>query len=183
MLLLAYLALTGPQARKRLAMLFWPRATEPLNRLSVTLGRIRHAVPGVVHADRYRVWVTLTVDAGAVLDALSSDGSKDLRSLYRGGFLEGVYVPGLSEELQEWIDHMAERLALGVQQALVATGEALAESGDARGAARCAEDAYGLGTTWLGPAELSRLHHLLRAGGSPMAGMVMRDVHASAGSG
>ena len=138
--------------------------------------------------ERGYVWVDLadpTPDEDAVLDALGvhpmavEDMREDrhLPKLEAYGDELSLTVHGL------WIDHMAERLALGVQQALVATGEALAESGDARGAARCAEDDYGLGTTWLGPAELSRLHHLLRAGGSPMADMVMRDVHASAGSG
>ena len=35
LLLLCYLAIEGPQPRRHLAELFWPRTTDPANRLSV----------------------------------------------------------------------------------------------------------------------------------------------------
>ena len=42
LLLLAYLCLEGPQPRRRLAELFWPDATNPMNSLAqhLTLGMI-----------------------------------------------------------------------------------------------------------------------------------------------
>jgi len=49
LLLLAYLAVEGPTARRTLARRFFPDATEPLKALGMTLTRLRAGLPGAVN--------------------------------------------------------------------------------------------------------------------------------------
>ncbi len=46
LLVLCYLTVEGPKPRRFLAEFFWPGTADPLNTLSVTLGRLRRACPG-----------------------------------------------------------------------------------------------------------------------------------------
>ena len=54
LLLLAYLALEGPQERRYLAELFWPGESDPMNSLSAALTKLRKGVEGAVEADEVR---------------------------------------------------------------------------------------------------------------------------------
>ena len=51
LLLLCYLALEGPQARRFVAELFWPEAAKPLTSLSVALSQLRKVVPEALETD------------------------------------------------------------------------------------------------------------------------------------
>lgn len=134
LLLLAYLALSGPQPRRRVGVLFWPDASDPLNRLSVTLSRLRKLAPRAVLADAERVGAQLHVDAFDVLRALDDGDVANALARYTGAFLEGVYPRDIGVELEEWILATRESLAQRVQAAALAHAEELA--GDGRFAAR-----------------------------------------------
>lgn len=54
LLLLAYLALEGPQERRFLADLFFLETGDPLNLLAVTLSRLRKVADGLVEAGAKR---------------------------------------------------------------------------------------------------------------------------------
>lgn len=175
LLLLCYLSLAGPQPRKRLAVLFWPRATDPLNRLSVTLSRIRAAVPDAVAADHQRVWTELTSDVAHLLQMLDA-GDDAAAALHGGGFLTDVYVRGLSEELEEWIAGTRDTLARRVQTELLRAASELARSGRFDRAARTAERALDVaGSALLDPDDLGRLHTILVAGDSARAPDVLQE--------
>lgn len=176
LVLLCYLSIAGPQPRKRLSMLFWPHATDPLNRLSVTLSRIRSAVPWAVAADRQRVWSDLQTDASQVTRALD-EGRRDAAvALYRGAFFEGVYLPRLGVELEEWIAVTRDDLARRVQHAVLLSATELAYAGSYRLAAKKAEEALGLGgSSLLSTDDLVRIHALLTACGSPVAADLRRE--------
>ncbi|RDI96223.1 tetratricopeptide repeat protein [Meiothermus sp. QL-1] len=112
LLLVAYLAIEGPQPRRRLAEMFWPEAQDPLNSLSVALSQLRplRAVEGeeVLSA-------RLSTDLEALRQALKQGRPDQVRRLYRGAFLRGVEIP-LGEELEEWVWSTRERVALEVYQ-------------------------------------------------------------------
>lgn len=177
--LLCYLAIAGPQPRKRLARLFWPDATDPLNRLSVTLSRIRAAAPGAVDADRQRVWSELGTDATRLLRLLDAGRREAAVTVYGGAFLEGVYLPGLSEELEEWIVVTRDDLAGRVQGALLQLATESAFGGSYASACEQAERALDVGGSSLLPTDdLDRLHTLLVAGDSPRAYALRPEVVA-----
>ncbi len=179
LLLLSYLSLSGPQERRRLATLFWPRATDPLNRLSVTLSRLRKAVPGAVVADLERVATMLDTDAATVLAALAAGSDREAIEAYAGGFLQGVRLRGVEEELEEWILDTRERLARGVQQCCLALAETHLAAGRHPQAVAAAERTLELaGSALLEPEQLRRLHRVLHAGASPRAAEVARDASA-----
>lgn len=179
--LLGYLSIAGPQPRKRLAVLFWPRATDALNRLSVTLSRIRVAAPGAVCADRQRVWSDLETDAARVLRALEEGRREAAIASYPGAFLDGVYLPRISEELEEWIAVTRDDLAGRVQRALVRTATELAQARHYDLAMPTAERALEIGgSALLPPDDLGQLHTLLTACGSPL-GSVLRQEAAGLG--
>ena len=48
LLLLAYLAIEGPQGRGHLAELFFPHSAKARANLSVALSRLRHGAPGTL---------------------------------------------------------------------------------------------------------------------------------------
>lgn len=175
MLLLCYVSLNGPQQRKRLARLFWPTATDPLNRLSVTLSRIRAIEPSAVEANDRSVWTDLTADVALLFDALEEGRDAHAIDLYRGRFLRDVDVSGLSEELEEWMVSTADDVSLRVQRALLSVGEEAAKQRQYGLAAENAEMAYDTGSHLLQPEDLIRAHVLLRAGRSPLADVVTKD--------
>ncbi len=112
LLLVAYLALEGPQARRYLAELFWPEAQDPLNNLSVALNQLRPL--GLVEGEDV-LSTPLKTDVHRLRQALHTLDLTVVRSLYRGAFLEGVEVK-LGEELEEWRWRTREGLALEVYQ-------------------------------------------------------------------
>lgn len=156
-------------------MLFWPHATDPLNRLSVTLSRVRAAAPGALESDHRNVWTDVVTDAALLLEALDDRRDEQAIALYQGRFLNGVYVRGLSEEVEEWMVATGENMARRVQRALLSTGEEIAEYRRFGLAAAKAEAALDLGISLLQADDLIRAHALLLAGDSPRADMVQKE--------
>lgn len=166
LVLLSYLSLTGPQSRRRIAALFWPHATDPLNRLSVTLARIRAVADHAIGADRKLVWTALVTDAALVTQALDAGRTDEAIALYRGAFLTDAYAHDVSEELDEWIAATRDGLARRIQLIRLEAARAHALSGRFEAAAQEAGAAIAEGgTSLLAPDELDGLHSLLLAGG------------------
>ncbi|UZX14841.1 tetratricopeptide repeat protein [Thermus sp. PS18] len=120
LLLLAYLALEGPKARRHLAQLFWPRAQDPLNSLSVALNQLKPT--GAIEGNEI-LRARVSTDLEALRQALREGQLEEARRLYRGTFLEGVELP-LGEELEEWVWSTRERVALEVHRAFAAQARA-----------------------------------------------------------
>jgi predicted ATPase len=168
LLLLAYLALEGPQERRRLAELFWPAATDPRKSLTVALSQLRRGAPGTVQADRRRLWTTCACDAVDLLERLAR-GERDETPAQAGAFLDGLDVPNLGVELEEWVFGTREVVAARILQARLDRGERAAAEGRLREAAAHAHEAMELFSTAVEPQDLVRLHTLLLAAGSPLA--------------
>ncbi len=120
LLLLAYLALEGPKARRHLAQLFWPRAQDPLNSLSVALNQLKPT--GAIEGNEI-LRARVPTDLEALRQALREGQLEEARRLYRGTFLEGVELP-LGEELEEWVWSTRERIALEVHRAFASQARA-----------------------------------------------------------
>jgi predicted ATPase/uncharacterized protein HemY len=175
LLLLAYLALEGPQQRRHLAELFWQRGNR-MKSLSMTLTRLRQGAGEVVKRDDKRVWSTLKSDAKALLEALDKRDWQKASELYSGAFLEGVVQGDWSSELEEWVYATREYLAERVQHALLTLAKGAAKGQDFKAAATFAERAYKL--PGLGGSEvvtLKRLYTLLCAGNSLLAPEVRKE--------
>ena len=176
LLLLCYLALEGPKERRHLAELFFREATDPLNRLAVTLARLRKAGAGLVGADNTRVWTDLATDARALLTALERGEYDVAVSLYRGPFLEGVYVEAWGGELGEWIYSTRDFLASHVKTAHLALAGRDAERGRFQDAATHAERACKVAqTAGLEFEDVRRAHTLLLAGHHPHALTLLKE--------
>lgn len=145
LLLVAYLALEGPKARRHLAELFWPEAQDPLNSLSVALSQLR---PLKVVSGSEILKAEIETDLHALRQALAEGDFPSVCRLYRGGFLEGVEVP-LGEELSEWVWSMRERVALEVYRAYRKAARARYALGLAQEAEACLKEAEALpGVRW-----------------------------------
>ena len=176
LLLLAYLALEGPKERRYVAELFWPGASSHLNSLSAALSRLRKGAPGALGADELRVWPTLSSDAEDLLGALERGDAEGALVLYTGAFLEGVYLPDWSPELEEWVYASREDLAARVQHAALRLAENEAAQGRFYEAAGRAERAFTLpGAPELEPEDLSRFYLLLQAGDHPLAAQLRAE--------
>ncbi len=176
LLLLAYLALEGPQPRRRLAELFWP-AGDRRKSLRMSLTRLRQAAPDLVGADAQRAWTAAPSDATALLDALDRGDWRGVAALYTGPFVDGVGLDDWSPELEEWVVGTREYLAERVQYALLMLAEGAARDRDFAGAAAMAERAYRLpGSAGPEPSVLERLYTLLSAGRSRAAPIVRREL-------
>lgn len=168
LLLLCYLALEGSKERRFLAELFWPRSEDRLNSLSKALTRLRQSAPNLIEADAIRVWTTVQTDVEEMLSFFEGEQVERGLELYKGPFLEGVYLPDWSTELEEWLYTTREFLAERVRAALLQRAEKMAAQGDFKKAAKHAETAYRLpSTSGLEPEELERVYKLLLAGESP----------------
>lgn len=179
LLLLSYLTLEGPRERRYLAELFWPQGSDRMNSLSVALTRLRKAAPGVVEADEVRAWSPLETDVTEMQSALAAGQIERALALYGGPFLDGVYLPGWSAELEEWLYARREDLAAALRRASLRFAEGLAAQGKFAEAAERAEAALGLaGAPEPEPEELTRLYQLLLAGDSPRAPEVCREAAA-----
>ena len=175
LLLLCYLALEGPKERRHLAELFWRGASDPLNRLAVTLSRLRK-VGGLVGADAAKAWTDLPTDARALLAALERGEYDVAVGLYRGPFLEGVYFEAWGGELEAWAYGTRDFLAGQVKTAHLALAEAEAAEGKFQDAAKHAEAAYLVArTAGLEPEEVRRTHTLLLAANHPHAATLLKE--------
>ncbi len=178
LLLVTYLALEGPQARRVLAELFWPDAKDPRDSLGSALRLMKRAVTGSVEADRSRAYSELPCDARELLTLLDAGDSEAAVALYQGSFLEGLDLT-LGEELEEWVHATREYLAHRVRTALIQVGEQEASQGQPTEAAQPAERAYLLrGAPEPDPEDFQRLYTLLQAGGSPIAAEVKREAES-----
>lgn len=177
LLLLAYLCLEGPQPRKRLAEVFWPDASNPMNSLAQHLVHLR-SLPGAVKEDGGRVEAALPCDATQLREAARKGQARDAAALYQGAFLDGLTIP-LGPDLEEWVFDTREALALEARSALIT----LAGQEAARGHTSAASDLAARALTLSGapPAdelELPKLWHLLTLAGHPMAAQVEREARA-----
>ncbi len=165
LLLLAYLALEGPQVRRRLAELFWWGSKDPLNNLTTTLIRTKQGAPGAIDSDDVRAWTDLPCDAVELLEAENNGEAAACVALYQGTFLEGVRLQDTSTELEEWLYSTREALGSRTRQALLELVEADAGVGEFTLGAEQAQRAYLLpGAAEPEAEELERLYLLLRAG-------------------
>ncbi|MFO7544063.1 MAG: tetratricopeptide repeat protein [Trueperaceae bacterium] len=175
LLLLAYLALEGPQERRFLAELFWMDTADPLNRLSSALTKIRKSAPGAVDADGLRVWADLETDVREFLTAIDEGQVERAVELYRGPFLLGIQ-PNAGIELEEWLYETREGLADRARRAHLLLAGREANRGRFAAAARHAEAALDVpGASEAGPENLERALVFLVAGESPRAAAVRRE--------
>ena len=178
LLLVAYLALEGPKDRRFLAELFWLGTKEPLARLSVALTRLRKGAPGAIEADNRRAWATVETDAQQLLSALESRELAAGLDLYRGPFLEGVYLRDWGAELEEWVYATREFVAGRVGEALISLAETEASGSEMETATRRAERAFELVAATAEPELLGRVHTLLLAGESSRAAAAAAEAAA-----
>ncbi len=108
LLLAAFLALEGPKSRRYLQELFWPRAEDPQNSLSVALSQLKRAGVEILGGEVLEARVAC--DALLLKEALNRGRLEEARALYRGRFLEGA-DQDLAEELEEWVWSTREALA------------------------------------------------------------------------
>lgn len=175
LLLLAHLALEGPQNRRHLAELFWPEGRDHMKSLTVALTRLRSGAPGAVDADDGSAWATVETDAERFLELVEEERYEEALGLYGGAFLEGIYLRQWSAELEEWVYRTREVLAAHAQRACLELGEREAAEGRFREAARFAKQALDLGHERAEPHDLARMHGLLVAGRSSRAPEVRRE--------
>ncbi len=178
LLLLAYLALEGPQERRFLAQLLWMDAADPLNRLSSTLTKIRKVAPGAIEANGLRVWADVQTDVDEFLAAIDEGRPERAIELYRGPFLLGIQ-PGAGVELEEWLYETREGLADRARRAHLMLAGREAGRGRFAAAARHAESA--LDVAGASEPELEDLEQVvlyLTAGESPRSAAVRREAEA-----
>lgn len=179
LLLLVYLSLQGPQERRHLAELFWPRKADPLNSLSSNLSRIRKGIEGAVESDEVRVWTPFKTDIRELSKALETHQLGVALELYKGPFLEGVYLEDWGTELEEWIYQKREALSTQMRGVYLSLAEQAANKGWFEQATAHAETAYLLkAAPDPEPEDLRRLYPLLLVSRSPQAGEVAREAKA-----
>ncbi len=178
LLLLAFLAVEGPQERRRLAELLWFDSKDPLNTLSTTLNRIKSSAPGAVQGDDVRAWTDLPCDAVELLEAHKGETEAGV-DLYQGVFLEGVRPQDTSAELEEWFYVTRELLGSRVREALLDLAESRATGGEFTLGAELAQRAYLLaGAPEPEQEELERLYLLLKAGDHAEVEEVRKEAQA-----
>src|SRR6476469_1462200 len=109
LLLLSYRCVEGPQARRRLAELFWPDAANPMNSLAQHLVHLR-SLPGALREDGGRVSSGITCDACLLREAVRDGRPADAVQQYGGAFLDALTIP-LGPDLEEWLFDTREALA------------------------------------------------------------------------
>ena len=178
LLLLAYLALEGAKPKRHLAELFWPSG-QRMKSLSMTLSRLRNGAPGSVENDGARVWTGVETDAVTLLAKLESGELDEALALYRGPFLDGVYLPDWGVELEEWVYETREFLAERVREAFLSLAEGEAARNRLKVAVKHAEAAYKLaGAPPLDPVAVGRAYPLLLAGESLLAVQLRREAES-----
>jgi DNA-binding SARP family transcriptional activator/TolB-like protein/Tfp pilus assembly protein PilF len=152
--LLAYAALAGRARQRRrdsIVALFWPDLDEEHARsaLRQALTYLRRTLGASAVVTRGEEEIAIDPDAvhcDAVLFEEAAAGGKleDAMALYRGDFLDGLFVSDASPELEQWIDSERSRL----RESAATCGSSLAENswqqGDGASAARWARVAASL---------------------------------------
>ena len=176
LLLLSYLALEGPKTRSELAQLFWVNAKDSRDSLGTALRRLSESVNGVIDFDRLKAKTTVICDASELLKLLDNGQTESALELYKGPFLEGVNVSGVSEEIQEWLGGTRDYLAGRLRKALVQLAMQKIALNNLGIAVKYAETAWRLARQHgIEPEELQYLYALLTAGNSPLASEVRKE--------
>ncbi|MDX2006886.1 MAG: tetratricopeptide repeat protein [Meiothermus sp.] len=186
LLMLAYIALEGPQERRRLAELFWTEGEtqKRLGQLSVVLNQLKKEGGAGIIPDKAGldpIPVRLKCDAVEFVELMEQGQLEQALELYSGSFLHDLGKPlvdlEVSPELLDWILEQREVLAQKAQSALLQLAEAQLSKGDRREARTLAERAYSLpDAPQMEPATLSRLQHLLAQTGSSLASNLETDL-------
>ncbi|CAM3796244.1 ATP-binding protein [Deinococcus frigens] len=164
LLLLAYLALEGPQPRRTLAKLFWPESKDPPANLRMALHHLRQNVPGGCESTETLVVGQILTDATELRKAARQNAVADVERLYQGPFLRGTGGTG-GEELEEWIHTTREELAGLVRSVYRRAAGDVARSGDHAVAAEWAVRAlYVPGACPPSPEDLKLLYPVLVQG-------------------
>jgi len=137
--LVAYVALAGSGRQRRrdsIVALFWPDLDEEHARsaLRQALTYLRRTVGASAVLTRGEEEVAIAPEAvrcDAVLfdDAIAAGRLEEAMALYRGDFLEGLFVSDASPELEQWIDGERARL----RQSATTCARSLAETSRQRG--------------------------------------------------
>lgn len=178
LVLLSYLALEGVQERRHVAALFWPGASDPLNRLSVTLSRLSRDLPGSFEATPTTVRALAASDAAEMRQALRDGDLATARRLFRGPFLLGARVRGAGAELQDWVDSTRDGLAHALQRALLEAAAAPSAADTDEAAALVREALSVADSSLLEPEDLAFVHRALARVGDPSAPRLARDLAA-----
>ncbi|MCC6317392.1 MAG: tetratricopeptide repeat protein [Gemmatimonadaceae bacterium] len=138
--LLAYLMLAsarGAVRRDSLVALFWPDATadEARNALRQALHHLRQQLGDKALETRPDDQVVfsggpLACDALDLERAVASGDDVQALALYQGPFLEGVFVRGVSQEFEEWVERTRLRLRSAAADAARRLAEEEAASGN-----------------------------------------------------
>lgn len=179
LLLLTYLVVEGPKDRRFLAELFWAEAADPLNSLARALSHLRKTSPELVGTDKVRAWPLAQADVADLLSCLDEGQAERAAELYKGAFLENVYLSTWSTELEEWVYSTREFIAARMRAALLNLAEEAAASGHKKEAIRYAEQAIALKAAPAPePSTLKRTHSLLSLGHSPYMTYVKEEAES-----
>jgi predicted ATPase len=173
LLLLAYLALHGPTAKRDLAVLFFPESRDRADALATTLARLRQQ--GAPLCDRDKIVSTsVACDALAFKARLEAEAYSDALALYGGPFGHGLEL-ALASELEEWLLAEREGLAAGARQAHLALAERALGAGDLA-ARQHGSSAYLLGAAPpLGTPEIARYYRLFTRTQSQLLPQLQRE--------
>lgn len=165
--LLAYLAQAGHQGFRRrdtITALFWPELDQEHARgaLRQALRFLRRELGNGVVAARGEEEIgihaaALRSDVPEFEDACDSGRFADALALYRGDFLEGLFVSEASAELEHWIDQERNRLRRRAAEASWALADQWRTAGDTVRASSMAQRAAGLS-----PGSETELTRLIR---------------------
>lgn len=176
LLLLAYIALEGRQDRDRLARLFWPSGSDPLNSLRVALYQLTKGTrEDIVVADENSVATELPADAPVLLAAAAAGDHSRVLDLYRGPFLDGVRLRNVGEEVEEWVYGYRDRVAQAARLAMLVRAEAWWVTGRRRDAGRLAERAWELIAPMPDAEEFALFGRLLSGVHSPLLAEVRAE--------
>ncbi|GGL11407.1 tetratricopeptide repeat protein [Deinococcus radiotolerans] len=174
LLLLTYLSLEGPQARRHLADLFWPDAANPMNSLAQHLIRLRPLSGAVVETDQ-QVEAHLACDALDFRARLRAGQLPEAAELATGPFLHGLHLD-LSPELEEWVLDTRETLGAEARAAHLALAELTHAQGHLDQALTHADRAYHApGAAPCAPEDLLRLWAVAGLTEQPLSLAVRRD--------
>jgi pimeloyl-ACP methyl ester carboxylesterase len=176
LLLLTYLSVEGPKARRDVADLFWPRSDGRLRTLTVTLGRLRSGALGCIASDGRKVWAEVDSDVAQLATALDRNDLDAALALYRGPFVEGFRATADAVELEEWVLGTREWFAATLQRRMLARAAEDVLAGRLDEARRAAERAVRLAAAPPPPtSELVEVHDILLAVGSADAASVAAE--------
>lgn len=142
LLMVVYVAIEGPQVRRKLAELFWQDGSNPMKSVSMALTRLRQGAEGSVQVNKDIVSTNLTLDVQALQVAFNTAEFEKVINQYSGAFLKDAYLDKSNLELEEWLYEKREYFAALVREANLRLAETKARTGDFMEAAKLAEQAY-----------------------------------------